>query len=55
MAAFPAGFFDRGDEVDDAVFYSQPRFVTHIDDGAIAMVGARCTKNSVSTVKCSTS
>ena len=40
MTAFPPGFFDRGDDTDDAVFYSQPRFVTHIDDGAIAMVGA---------------
>jgi SAM-dependent methyltransferase len=39
-AAFPAGFFDRGDESDDAGFYSFPRFVTHIDDGAIAAVGA---------------
>jgi SAM-dependent methyltransferase len=37
---FPPGFFDRGDETDDAAFYSFPRFVTHIDDGAIAAVGA---------------
>src|SRR5262245_53526312 len=39
-AGFPAGFFDRSDEQDDASFYSFPRYVTHIDDGAIAAVGA---------------
>jgi SAM-dependent methyltransferase len=38
-ASFPPGFFDRGDDTNDAAFYSMPRFVTHIDDGAIAMVG----------------
>ena len=38
--AFPAGFFDRADESVDPVFYSVPRLVTHIDDGAIAAVGA---------------
>lgn len=27
--------FQRYDESTDDVFYSQPRFVTHIDDGAI--------------------
>jgi SAM-dependent methyltransferase len=37
---FPDGFFDRADESTDAVFYAQPRFVTHIDDRAIAAVGA---------------
>jgi SAM-dependent methyltransferase len=37
---FPAGFFDRGDEQPDAAFYAPPRLVTHIDDGAIAGVGA---------------
>jgi SAM-dependent methyltransferase len=37
---FPGGFFARDDETDDAVFYSYPRYVTHIDDGAIAAVGA---------------
>jgi SAM-dependent methyltransferase len=37
---FPDGFFARGDESDDASFYAFPRFVTHIDDGAIAIVGA---------------
>jgi SAM-dependent methyltransferase len=37
---FPDGFFSRGDATDDERFYSFPRFVTHIDDGAIAAVGA---------------
>jgi SAM-dependent methyltransferase len=37
---FPDGFFARGDEADDAEFYAFPRYVTHIDDGAIAAVGA---------------
>ena len=37
---FPSGFFARGDEADDADFYSYPRYVTHIDDGAIDAVGA---------------
>lgn len=37
---FPAGFFDRGDPTDDARFYASDRFVTHIDDRAIAAVGA---------------
>jgi SAM-dependent methyltransferase len=37
---FPSGFFSRGDEADDAEFYAYPRYVTHIDDGAIAAVGA---------------
>lgn len=35
---FPPGFFDRGDPSDDARFYAFDRFVTHIDDGAIAAV-----------------
>jgi SAM-dependent methyltransferase len=39
-AGFPPGFFDRVDEGNDAVFYAPPRLVTHIDDGAIAAVGA---------------
>jgi SAM-dependent methyltransferase len=38
--AFPPGFFDRADPSDDATFYGWPRLVTHIDDGAIAAVGA---------------
>ena len=38
--AFPPGFFDRLDSGSDADFYAAPRLVTHIDDGAIAAVGA---------------
>ena len=38
--AFPPGFFDRTDPTDDARFYGADRFVTHIDDRAIAAVGA---------------
>ena len=37
--AFPAGFFSRYDESGDNAFYAAPRFVTHIDDAAIAAVG----------------
>jgi len=37
--AFPSEFFRRIDESDDELFYTQPRFVVHIDDGAIAKVG----------------
>jgi len=37
---FPPGFFDRADESVDDEFYSWPRLVTHIDEGAIAAVGA---------------
>jgi SAM-dependent methyltransferase len=37
---FPDGFFSRADEAVDDVFYAPPRLVTHIDDGAIAAVGA---------------
>lgn len=33
---FPPGFFARMDESDDALFYSLPRFVVHIDDATIA-------------------
>ena len=36
---FPAGFFDRTDDGDDAWFYAGARLVTHIDDDAIAAVG----------------
>ncbi len=32
-------FFRRMDESDDELFYESPRFVVHIDDGAIATVG----------------
>jgi SAM-dependent methyltransferase len=38
--SFPDGFFDRADASSDAAFYREPRFVTHIDSGAIAAVGA---------------
>jgi SAM-dependent methyltransferase len=38
--AFPPGFFDRVDTAADAAFYEMPRLVTHIDDAAIAAVGA---------------
>lgn len=37
---FPPGFFDRQDDGDDSVFYRGPRFVTHLDDRAVAAVGA---------------
>ena len=37
---FPLGFFDRADPSRDSVFYSWPRLVTHLDDDAIAAVGA---------------
>jgi SAM-dependent methyltransferase len=36
----PPGAFQRLDESPDAEFYAVPRFVTHIDDGAIAAVTA---------------
>ncbi len=37
---FGQGFFSRQDESPDGLFYDQPRFVTHIDDRAIAAVGS---------------
>jgi SAM-dependent methyltransferase len=37
---FPPGFFSRFDESGDGEFYRPPRLVTHIDDRAIASVGA---------------
>lgn len=39
MSSFPPGFFDRADDGDDAVFYSTPRLVQHIDDRAVAAAG----------------
>jgi hypothetical protein len=36
---FPSGFFSRADDTDDRDFYAFDRFVTHIDDAAIAAVG----------------
>lgn len=37
---FPPGFFDPTDRSPDDVFYSWPRLVRHIDENAIAAVGA---------------
>lgn len=37
---FPPHFFSRVDESEDTIFYTTPRLVTHIDDDAIAAVGA---------------
>jgi SAM-dependent methyltransferase len=37
---FPPGFFDRADPSPDPAFYGPPRLVTHIDDRAVAAVGA---------------
>jgi SAM-dependent methyltransferase len=37
---FPPGFFDRADPGPDPAFYRPLRLVTHIDDDAIAAVGA---------------
>jgi SAM-dependent methyltransferase len=37
---FPEGFFDRQDDGPDPSFYAPDRLVTHIDDRAIAAVGA---------------
>ncbi len=36
----PPGAFQKSDAGDDADFYAQPRFVTHIDDTAIAALTA---------------
>ena len=40
MDRFPAGFFDRADPSPDPGFYEAPRLVTHIDERAVAAVGA---------------
>ena len=37
-AAFPERFFQREDESDDGVFYTQPRLVVHINDYAIEAI-----------------
>jgi hypothetical protein len=37
---FPAAAFERIDPAPDQRFYESPRYVVHIDDGAIAAVGA---------------
>ena len=52
---FPPGFFDRADPGPDAAFYRPLRLVTHIDDGAIAAVGALYDELGASTATCSTS
>ena len=36
---YPPDAFQREDEGDDSIFYTMPRLVVHIDDGAIATVG----------------
>jgi len=38
LPGLPPAAFDKADPSPDAEFYAWPRFVTHIDDGAIAMV-----------------
>ena len=40
LPGFPPRAFDKADPSPDTLFYAQPRFVTHIDDGAIAAVTA---------------
>lgn len=39
-SAWPEGFFSRQDDRDDADFYAAPRLVTHLDEPAVAAVGA---------------
>jgi SAM-dependent methyltransferase len=36
----PAGLFTKIDELDDTLFYEQPRLVHHIDEGAVAALTA---------------
>ena len=38
LTPFPSTWFRRADESPDETFYTQPRFVTHIDEGAISAV-----------------
>jgi SAM-dependent methyltransferase len=38
LPGLPARAFDKADSSPDRLFYQQPRFVTHIDDGAITAV-----------------
>ena len=38
LPGLPAAAFDKADPSPDAEFYAEPRFVTHIDDEAIATV-----------------
>ncbi|WP_375481140.1 class I SAM-dependent methyltransferase [uncultured Jatrophihabitans sp.] len=44
---YPPWFFARDDPAADTQFYRQPRFVTHIDDGAIDAVAALYTELGV--------
>ncbi|MBA8792967.1 SAM-dependent methyltransferase [Friedmanniella endophytica] len=44
---YPAHFFDRDDPSSDDRFYAVPRMVTHIDEGAVAAVGALYTELGV--------
>jgi hypothetical protein len=37
--SFPPECFARQDENEDAIFYSTPRKVVHLDDGAIEALG----------------
>ena len=36
---YPAEFFKRQDETDDALFYREPRLLVHIDEAAVEAVG----------------
>jgi len=36
---FPPEYFERADPTADERFYTAPRLVTHVDDGAIAVIG----------------
>jgi SAM-dependent methyltransferase len=38
LPGLPSAAFDKADRSSDAAFYVEPRFVTHIDDAAIAVV-----------------
>src|ERR1700760_2942320 len=38
LPGLPEAAFDKADPSPDAEFYADPRFVTHIDDAAIAAV-----------------
>ncbi|MDQ3168280.1 MAG: class I SAM-dependent methyltransferase [Chloroflexota bacterium] len=40
VGAFPSDAFDRPDPAADTLFYQSPRYVYHIDEGAIAAVTA---------------
>ena len=44
-------FFARADESPDVLFYQEPRFVTHIDDGAIAAASQYSSNEVVAAAK----